>query len=162
MPYAFGATSTARLLTVHPLLQKVMLLAISRSPQDFMIVEGARSKEQMWANWGKGRSAAECEAAGVPTFHARPKEPKVTWLRDPLKSNHRVMDDGFGRAVDTGAIVNGKYDGSNEEAYDLIAVQVLKAARELKAHVRWGADWDEDGKAHEKGETDMAHFELIL
>ena len=37
---------------------------------------------------------------------------------------------------------------------------MMRAARELKVPIRWGADWDRDGIPREKGETDSPHFEL--
>jgi peptidoglycan L-alanyl-D-glutamate endopeptidase CwlK len=41
-----------------------------------------------------------------------------------------------------------------------MAKAMLAAAKELGIGIRWGADWDSDGKPREKGETDSPHFEL--
>jgi peptidoglycan L-alanyl-D-glutamate endopeptidase CwlK len=85
---------------VHPRLCAVVERAIEISAVDFKVVEGVRSDEQAYANFGKGRTAAQCRAAGCPEIHAAPKLPKVTWLANPLNTNHRKQRDGFGHAVD--------------------------------------------------------------
>ena len=42
------------------------------------------------------------------------------------------------------------------------AVQALLAAAAAEGvRIRWGKDWDQDGIAGEKGETDGPHFELV-
>lgn len=160
MSFALNAASVARLNGVHPDLVRVVNRAVTLSPQPFFVVEGARDRQQMMVNYGKGRTAAECEAKGVPGKYALPGLPKVTWLRDPFASNHRVYPDGFGHAVDLGALVAGRYEGNAQAPYDAIALAMFKAASIEAVHLRWGGDWDGDGHAHEHGETDMAHFEL--
>ncbi len=97
-----GKTSLARLEGVLPDLVRVIKRAaeIAESEDDFTVIQGVRTKEQMWENWGKGRTAAQCAAKGVPTKYAKPADRKVTWLNNPLMSNHRVHPDGFGHAVD--------------------------------------------------------------
>ena len=37
---------------------------------------------------------------------------------------------------------------------------MFAAADDLNVAVRWGADWDRDGKPRERGESDSPHFEL--
>lgn len=159
MTFTLSAKSRERLSGVHPDLVRVVERAIGLSPQDFFVVEGVRSRDAMAENWGKGRTADQCKAAGVPVIFAKPSAPKVTWLRDPYTSNHRAIN-GLGRAVDLGALVDGKYDGAHQGPYDAIALAMFKAASVEKVAIRWGGDWDGDGHAHEHGETDLAHFEL--
>jgi peptidoglycan L-alanyl-D-glutamate endopeptidase CwlK len=161
MTFALGTSSQAHLAGVHPDLVRVVQRAITISSQDFMVVEGLRTRGQMAENWGKGRTPAQCKAAGVPVTFAKPSLPKVTWLRDPYMSNHRQKSDGFGHAVDLGAWVDGKYDGNTVSRYDKIALAMFQAASLEKVHIRYGADWDQDGKYHEPGETDLGHFELV-
>jgi peptidoglycan L-alanyl-D-glutamate endopeptidase CwlK len=38
---------------------------------------------------------------------------------------------------------------------------MFNAAKELNVDIRWGADWNQNGKKREKGETDSPHFELV-
>lgn len=171
VPHVLGAASRARLVGVHPRLIKVVELAIVRSPQDFSVLEGVRSRETMWAYWGKGRTAAELRAKGVPVQYAQPGMAKVTWLNNPLSSNHRAMPDGFGRAVDltpyhgVGISPWPEHHPAADrarflKAFDVVAGAMLAASSELGIPIRWGADWDQDGKPRERGETDSPHFEL--
>jgi peptidoglycan L-alanyl-D-glutamate endopeptidase CwlK len=157
MGYSLGNRSRSNLLGVHPSLVRVVERAIQITEQDFMVIEGVRSREQMCINFGKGRTAAQCEAVGVPAKYARPNLAKVTWLRNPFNSNHRIMPDGYGHAVD---LVPYPVDWEETKKFDKIAEAMLKAAEELGVDIRWGADWDEDGNPRERGESDSPHFEI--
>lgn len=159
MSFSLGARSQANLAGVHPHLRAVVQRAIKISRQDFTVTEGVRTKERMWALWGQGRTAAECRAKGVPEPYARPAEDKVTWLNNPLASNHRVMADGFGHAVD---LVPYPVDWKTLSKFDEIALAMFSAATELGVKIRWGADWDGDGKPRERGESDSPHFEVAV
>lgn len=91
MAITLGQRSLSRLDGVHPDLVRVVkrAAAMATADEDFTVLEGIRSKEQMCINYGKGRTAAQCEAKGVPGKYAQPKVAKVTWLSDPFNSNHR-------------------------------------------------------------------------
>jgi peptidoglycan L-alanyl-D-glutamate endopeptidase CwlK len=80
--------------------------------------------------------------------------PKVTWT---LTSNHFVKSDGFGHAVD---LVPYPVDWTDLKKFDAIGRAMFAAADELGIKIRWGADWDRDGKPRERGESDSPHFEL--
>lgn len=157
MTYALGSKSLAKLEGVHPDLVRVVKRAIQITDQDFMVVQGKRTKVEMWANYGKGRTAAQCVAKGVPAIYAKPGEAKVTWLRDPLMSNHRVMPDGWGHGVDLGTF---PYGGSNAQ-YKLIWKAMKKAMELEKVKLRAGIDWDSDNVPLEAGESDLGHYELV-
>jgi peptidoglycan L-alanyl-D-glutamate endopeptidase CwlK len=157
MSYTFGKVSEQRLVGVHPKLVAVVRRALQLTTVDFMLVEGLRSREQMAVNYGKGRTAAQCQAAGVDPRHAQPKAAKVTWLRDPYNSKHGKQADGFGHAVD---LLPAPYDWKDLRGFDAVAKAMLQAADELKTPIKWGADWNQNGKPREKGETDSPHFEL--
>lgn len=165
MSYVFGKGSQARMEGLHPNLIKVLNRAITLSKIDFTIMEGLRSDEQCYINFGKGRTAAQCSAAGCPPRYANPGVAKVTWLNHPLSSNHRKHKDGKGHAVDLYPYpvsqVLGKKPSQYEPLFNLIAAAMLQAAKELNIRIRWGADWDKDGKPRERGETDNPHFELV-
>lgn len=151
--FKFSQTSLKRLEGVNPKLVAVVHRALEISKEDFMVIEGVRTKENAWANWGKGRTAAQCQAAGVPTKYAQPSAAQVTWLKNPLNSKHMT-----GHAVDLAPI---PLDWNDLKRFDRMAQAMFQAAAELKTPIRWGADWDNDGNFREKGETDSPHFELV-
>lgn len=151
--FKFGATSLKRLEGINPRLRKVVDRALEIAEEDFMVIEGVRTKEQAWANWGKGRSVMDCNAAGVPAKYAQPSASKVTWLKNPLNSKHIS-----GNAVD---LAPSPLDWNDLKRFDKMASAMFKASAELQIPIRWGADWDNDGVFREKGETDSPHFELV-
>ena len=150
--FVLSKLSLGRLEGVNPALVKVVKRAIEITPQDFMVVEGVRSKEQCYINYGKGRTVAQCTAKGVPAKYAQPKLAKVTWLNNPLSSKHVS-----GKAVD---LVPYPVNWNDLTKFDQVAKAMFAAAKELGVSIRWGADWDNDGNYREKGEYDSPHFEL--
>jgi peptidoglycan L-alanyl-D-glutamate endopeptidase CwlK len=157
MAYVIGTKSRTKLVGVHPKLVKVVERAIELTRQDFSVLEGVRTVETCYAYFGKGRTVAECKAVGVPAQYAQPKLDKITWLKNPLNSQHCKQKDGYGHAVD---LVPAPLDWNNLSAFDAIAKAMFAAAKELGVKIRWGADWDSDGKPRERGESDSPHFEL--
>ena len=152
MSYQLSKRSLSRLAGVDDKLVAVVKRAIEISQVDFMVLEGVRSKEQCMINYGKGRTAAQVQAKGIPARYAKPGAAKVTWLNNPFASKHC-----FGKAVD---LVPYPVDWNDLKKFDLIAQAMLQAAKELGVSVRWGADWDGDGKPRERGESDSPHFEI--
>ncbi|MDT7935358.1 MAG: M15 family metallopeptidase [Sphingomonadaceae bacterium] len=148
-----------RLKGVHPSLVGVVQRAAAMAPPAFHVIEGVRSRETAWANWGKGRTVAQLRAAGVPDRYARPGVAAVTWLRHPLASKHLVQPDGWGHAVD---LFPEPYDWQALWAFDRLAKLMFAAAGELGIGLRWGADWNSNGRPRERGESDSPHFELML
>lgn len=162
--HVFGAASEARMQGLHPNLVKVLRRALMLSAQDFTIIEGVRTDEQCYINFGKGRTVAECLAGGCPALYAQPSAPKVTWLGHALSSNHRKKADGFGHAVDIYpypvSLVLNKLPHEYEPLFDELAGSMFEAAKELGVPIRWGADWNMNKIPRERGETDNPHFEL--
>lgn len=167
MGFVLSKRSLGALDGVHPSLVKVVKRALELSPIDFMVVEGLRSAEQCFINYGKGRNASELRAKGVPERYARPNVSKVTWLANPLNSKHCKQRSGYGHAVDLlpapfdWKIEDPKSTPEIDDNFAKVAVAMLQAASELGVRIRWGANWDGDTKWREKGETDNPHFELI-
>ncbi len=139
MTYALGASSLSKLEGVHPDLVRIVKRAIELTSVDFKVVEGVRTPERQRILYAQGRTAPG---------------PVVTWT---LKSNHFKQADGFGHAVD---LLPAPYDWKATGPFDAVAKAMKTAAAELGIGLRWGADWDQDGKPREKGETDSPHFEL--
>lgn len=173
--HVWGKASQARMDGLHPNLREVLDKYIEISSVDSTIIEGPRSDEQCFINFGKGRNAAQCELGGCPAKYAQPHLSKVTWLGKALSSNHRKKADGYGYAVDmypypVSLVLQGKAKDweplFNQMAKDMQeAVKCINAARTAKGQhpikIRWGADWDADNVPRERGETDNPHFELI-
>lgn len=144
--YFLSDLSLSRLDGVDSRLVKVIKRAIELTEVDFMVVQGKRTKEQAWENWGKGRTVAELKAKGVPTFYAQPDKAKVTWLSNPLGSKHIS-----GTAVDVSPVPYATYK-DDIPRHKKMAEAVKKAAEELGVSIVWGGDW--------KSSKDYPHFEL--
>lgn len=140
MAYVLGEKSLARLEGVHPKLVAVVQRAIVLTTQDFMVLEGVRPPERQRELYAQGRT----------------KPGKiVTWT---MKSNHFKNErTGFGHAVD---LVPFPVDWTDLKKFDAVSRAMFQAADELDTPIRWGADWDRDGKPRERGESDSPHFEL--
>ena len=128
---------------VNPSLVKVVERAIELTEQDFLVLEGVRSKEQCYINYGRGRTAAQCSAKGVPIKYAQPSLSKVTWLNNPLASKHVT-----GNAVD---LVPSPVDWNTISKFTTISKAMKQAAKELGVDLEWGGDWTK---------KDYPHFEL--
>lgn len=103
-----------------------------------MVVEGLRTKARQAELYAQGRTAPG---------------KVVTWT---LNSKH--ID---GLAVDCAPCEAGKIIWDEPRLFDAMAFAFKLAADEVGVSVRWGADWDGDGKPREKGESDSPHFELV-
>lgn len=166
MAYTFSNRSLNNLEGVHDSLIAIAKRAIAISTQDFMIIEGVRSREQCMINYGKGRTPAQCTAKGIPASYANPSHAKVTWLNNPFNSKHCKQADGTGHAID---VVPYPVDWNDLSKFDAIAKALFDAEKQLIAegvipkntNLRWGADWDKDGKLRERGESDSPHFEIL-
>ena len=135
-----SARSLANLQGVHPQLVAVVRRAIQITTQDFAVLQSVRTQQAQADLYAQGRT----------------KPGKiVTWT---LRSKHIPGADGYSHAVD---IVPYPVDWNTPAKFDAVARAMFAAAKELGVSIRWGADWDRDGKPREKGETDSPHFELI-
>jgi peptidoglycan L-alanyl-D-glutamate endopeptidase CwlK len=143
----FSKTSTDRMVGLHPDLLRVINKAaeLADKSEDFLIVEGLRSKEQMMINYGKGRTKAQCELKGVPGKYANPAIARVTWLNDPLKSNHGVQSDGYGHAVD---VAPYPVDWNDIARFKRLATLIQQAAQEEDVAVELGAFWKQADYPH--------------
>lgn len=138
--YKLGPNSLAKLKGVRPELASVVQRAIELTTQDFSVLCGVRTPAEQLRLYAQGRT--------IPGDI-------VTWT---LKSRHLPDLDGFGNAVD---LVPYPLDWKTPSKFDAIAQAMFQASKEQGVHLRWGADWDEDGKPREKGETDSPHFEIV-
>ena len=140
--FALSQRSQDRLVGVHPNLSKVVRRAIELTTVDFVVIEGVRTRARQAELYAQGRTKPG---------------PKVTWT---MNSRHIPAGDGYGHAVDLGPIKDGVIAWGDPSAFTALNVAMMQAAGELGVALRWGKDWDRDGVAGEKGETDAVHWEL--
>ena len=129
--------SEKRLEGVNPTLVSVVRRAAKRLPFSLFVVEGLRTKERQEQLYAQGRTKPG---------------PKVTWT---MKSKH--LD---GMAVDLAPLIDGAIDWKDLKKFDQIAAAMIEAGKEVGVLVRWGRDWNQNGRPGEKGESDSPHFEL--
>jgi peptidoglycan L-alanyl-D-glutamate endopeptidase CwlK len=137
-----GPTSLARLVGVHPHLVAIIVRGAALSPVDVVVIEGLRTTARQVQLYAQGRTAPG---------------KIITWT---MASKHLAQPDGFGHATDAGPLKDGRIDWEDLAGFDAIAKAMAQAAAELGFPLRWGADWDRDGKPRERGEFDSPHFEL--
>ena len=144
--YSFSQSSLDKMKKVHPKLVEVIKAAITDSPFDFRITDGARTAEEQFALYQIGRS--------------KPGRIVTNCDGKRAKSNHQIKSDGFGHAVDIfpcGVIENGAYrkftsaEGYDEKKLKLIANHILAVAKSKNVNVEWGGNWRMN---------DTPHFEL--
>lgn len=153
--YKFGNRSLSSLATVHEVLQDIASVALTHSEYDFMVVEGARSKDRQQELIAQG-------ASFVSNSKHIPVEPH-----------------GKARAIDVAAFVNGAVSW-DAKYYDAIAEAFAIASREFLP-IRWGGSWQplvpslyytptQQREAYIAGKKaqgrkpflDLGHFELLL
>jgi peptidoglycan L-alanyl-D-glutamate endopeptidase CwlK len=146
-----GTRSQTNMRGVHPDLVRVIRRAaeMATPEQDFTVIEGVRTREQMCVNYGKGRSPQQCEAKGVPGHYAQPTLAKVTWLNNPFASNHGQKSDGYGHACD---IMPYPIDWNDMKRIMALVALMKSAAKVESVPIICGADWDTS--------PDLDHFEL--
>jgi hypothetical protein len=132
---SFGRHSESRLRTCHPDLQRVMRAAIATGP-DFSILCGHRGKIEQDA----------AVAAGLS--------------KTPFPTSKHNAEPSL--AVD---IAPYPIDWSDQGRFVELAHHVLAVAAEMGVSLRWGGDWDGDGKTRADGDpeerfVDLPHFEL--
>lgn len=133
--FSLGKTSTRRLGSCHPTLQKIVQDAIKTSPIDFGVVCGFRSKEEQDKAFSEGKSNAR-------------------WG----DSDHNFMrgDTPCSLAVDLApysAALNN-YDWDNKEAFTVLHEHIKKTAYKFGHDIVWGGNF--------KPFLDMPHFALKI
>ena len=138
--YKLSERSLKSLEGVDPNLVRIVKRAIEITEQDFIVIEGLRTKEQMMINYGKGRTASQLAVHGIPASYAKPKEAKVTWLNDPFASNHAK-----GKAVD---IVPAPVTWDDISKFKKINEAMQVAAKEFGIKLSYGGDWTKKDYPH--------------
>lgn len=126
-----------RLNGVNPALVSVVKRASARLPFDILVIEGVRTQARQDELYAQGRT--------------KPGK-VVTWTR----SSKHIL----GQAVDIAPQIAGAIPWGDAAKFDQIAKAMFHAADDLKVKIRWGRDWNQNGKPGEKGESDSPHWEI--
>jgi peptidoglycan LD-endopeptidase CwlK len=124
--YSFGTRSERNLEGVHPDLVQVARLALRYTSIDFIVTEGVRTV-------------------------ARQKTLVATGASKTMNSRHIPGKDGFAKAIDFAAWIDGTVSFA-WPPYKVIAAAFKRAAAELGIPIVWGGDW--------KSFKDGPHIEL--
>jgi peptidoglycan L-alanyl-D-glutamate endopeptidase CwlK len=140
--FRFGHASSKKLSTCNNALIAIAARALELSPYDFTIVHGWRGEDVQNALFDRNASTKR-------------------WP----DSKHNVMADGepASEAIDFAPWVNGTIYWDDTHIFAVIAGCFLAAAKEKGFTLRWGGDWDGDGRS--KGDQkfmDYGHVEIIL
>ena len=86
--------------------------------------------------------------------------------KSKLKWPHGKHNATPSRAVDLAPCRDGAIQWSDRAGYKAIKAAMFAAAARNNIRLRWGADWDMDGKTRADGDpderfVDMPHFELV-
>jgi peptidoglycan L-alanyl-D-glutamate endopeptidase CwlK len=111
MTWIFTQRSEERLNDIHPELTKIVRLALSLSPLDFVVIEGRRSRARQRALMAIGASRTQ-------------------------RSRHIT-----GHAVDLGPWINGAIPWDDWKAFEQVARAMKQAAWQLNIPLTWGGDW---------------------
>ncbi len=141
MSYAYSAKSQERLLSCHPDLQKIFLRVIDYV--DCSIFCGHRGMEEQNYAYVNNKS-------------------KVQWPNSKHNSEPSM-------AVDAGPYFKeiGNTDWNDMVAFGQFAGRVIQIAEQLYEQgeithsLRWGGDWDKDGRSADHAFLDGPHFELV-
>jgi len=147
MPRTFDSVSELRLIKCDGRLAGVLKEAIKRTPFAWRIVQSDRSVEQQRVYFQAGKSKINPDDYDT--------------LAELYKKAKHITGPGMplSRAVDV-ALVGG-------DPYDLNLLKDLNAtiqavAKSKGLSIRWGGDFDKDGKPYEPGTfVDAPHFEIL-
>jgi peptidoglycan LD-endopeptidase CwlK len=144
---SFDAASLERLKTLDHRLVVIMEQAKARCPFDWRIVQTDRTIEQQAEYFATGRS--KIDPAKYPN------------KADLYKAAKHIIGPGMplSRAVDVAIVGSEPY---HVPSLCFLAGVVRSMSIGMGTPVRWGADWDQDGKLIEPGTfVDLPHFELV-
>lgn len=157
--FEFSSTSLRRLNTCHPDLIKVAKLAIRRSKVDFGISFGARSPEEQFRLYTKGRIKENGR------WVVADKKAVVTNCDGfTAKSAHNHIPSN---AFDVYIHVPGKKELAYDEVHLSYVAGVMQScadelleAGEIHSVITWGGNWDNDGLIKfDQCFVDMPHFQ---
>ena len=142
MTFSFGDASLRKLDGCDPLLVNIARHAITATPVDFTIVWGYRGQEQQNALFESGASQK---------------------MYPQSKHNRTVAGERRAAALDFAPWVDGRIYWKDTHMFALIAGVFIACAntRGRPVTLRWGGDWDSDGRTTDQTLMDWGHIELL-
>ena len=142
----FGRRSNEKLDTIDLRLATVLRAVIQHT--DFTVLTGRRGR----AAQEEARSTGKSKAGWPDSAHNCPLHqdgcPKEQWPED---------SEMLSRAVD---VAPWPIDWNDTKAFSLLAGRILQEAGHHGLSLRWGGDWDGDGKTRDNRFNDLPHFEI--
>ena len=129
--FFLGSTSEIKLSTCHPLIIDWIHYAIKRTPFDFTVIWGHRTKEEQ----------EDCVSRGTSTLHFP-------------KSNHNILPSG---AID---VAPYPINWNDINSFMELGFFLMNCARELEIPMRWGAFFTKRIRGQVVSTPDWGHFEL--
>ena len=150
MPFTFGIASQLKLAGVTPSMVQLANWAIGRSPVDFTILWGWRGEADQ-------------------TLMVRTGASKTPWPHSKHNARTGAARLPDSQAVDFAPWIEGNIPWEDTHVFAVIAgvfftgFHVLRAADPHFAEglaLRWGGDWDRDGRTKDQTFMDWGHLEL--
>jgi len=132
----FGKKSATKLATCHPDLQRLFNEVVKHV--DCTIICGHRGQKEQDA-----------------AFNARPQLSKVKWPNGKHNQTPSLAVDAMPYPV------NWSDSPANIEHLNYFAGIVQGIALSMGIRIRWGHDWNQDGKPDTSGFCDRPHYELV-
>jgi peptidoglycan L-alanyl-D-glutamate endopeptidase CwlK len=147
-----------RLTDVDPTLITIIKRAVAKVPFDVTVIEGVRSDEQVLHQLRQGPHPGRVHQGQLPgeVFQSEAGEGDLAEPRAQLQPPQEAWQ--LRHAVD---LFPGTWEVKTGGAYDVLKAAVFAEAKVAGVKLRWGADWNQNGKCREHGETDNPHFELV-
>ena len=83
------------------------------------------------------------------------------WFPDSLHNATDVTGNPSSDAIDLAPVINGRIDWSDSHSFAVLAGFMYCAAIQRGIVLRWGGDWDGDGRTVDQSFMDWGHFELL-
>ncbi len=147
--HSYGAKSTAKLLTCHSHMQEIAKMALELSPYDITLIHGWRGEQLQNDLFDSGASTKQW-----------PDSKHNGSYDSTLPDVIRVQTSD---ALDYGPYIDGGVPWHDPHVFSIIAGCFHSAAAFLDYKLRYGGDWDGDGKI--KGDQtlmDWGHVEVVF
>lgn len=138
--FRFSKRSLENLKNVNPYLVATVVYALKcTTTVDFTVIDGLRTRERQQELFKKGTTKT-------------------------LNSKHCMQDTGYGHAVDLLPYIKGVSSTDiwdKKDAFKAVSDAMFEAANKLNIKIRWGGDWNQNGRSDDETFYDGPHFELI-